>query len=144
LNPMPISEDFKPRSIICSGVCLLAILRHYRQFPWQARSTFHENQATSPPQQEKCRTAAADITQISREMTAWGRGCNAYHGPHVVSATTPVREPHLIAIPTPLRERRQTHVRFQAWRSKDCGLHAHGAFRMDEPDDAGAVLAHAQ
>src|ERR1700691_5335800 len=32
LNPMPISEDFKPRWIICSGVCLLAILRHYRHY----------------------------------------------------------------------------------------------------------------
>jgi hypothetical protein len=32
LKTMPISEDFKPRWIICSGVCLLAMLRHYRQY----------------------------------------------------------------------------------------------------------------
>jgi hypothetical protein len=28
---MPISEDFKPRWIIASLVCVLVIIRHYRQ-----------------------------------------------------------------------------------------------------------------
>jgi len=38
---------------------------------------------------------AATKEALDREITAWGRGCKAYHGRHAASATPPIRAPAL-------------------------------------------------
>ena len=44
-----------------------------------------------PPRKWRGKPAATKA--LHGEMTAWGRGCKAYHGRHVASATPPIRAP---------------------------------------------------
>src|ERR1035438_5935489 len=67
LNPMPISEDFKPRWIICSWVCLLAIPFHYRQFIWLEETLFMNSRLRRHTSWEN--EGQEDIAQL--EVDTW-------------------------------------------------------------------------